>query len=171
MRRVVYWFVALTVALAAVVAFGAGFYSFLRGDTGKPVNFVASAGSPAANVPRTEISAIVLGDSLGRGAGDSTGLGIGGRLDAELRRRKVRAKETVNIAVNGARTADLLRQLESANVRRLLGEANVVIVSIGGNDLWGGSDWRNAPPPDPAAGMDQVLIRVERVVEAVRAAN
>ncbi|HUP47662.1 MAG TPA: GDSL-type esterase/lipase family protein [Thermoanaerobaculia bacterium] len=170
MRRIIYWFLPLTAALAAAVAFGAGFYSFLRGDTGRPVNPVRPAAAVAAE-PREVVSAIVLGDSLGRGAGDPTGLGIGGRLDAELRRRNLAARRTVNVAVSGARTGDLLRQLESANMRRLIGEANVVIVSIGGNDLWGGSDWRNAPPPDPAAVMDEVLDRIERVMSIVRRSN
>ena len=170
MRRLVYWFLPLAVALVAAVAFGAGFYSFLTGSTGTPVNLTPpSAASPAA--PRSDIAAIVLGDSLGRGAGDPTGLGIAGRLDAELGRRGIKARETVNIAVNGAKTADLLRQLERPNVRHLLSEANVIVVSIGGNDLWGGSDWRNAPPPDPAAVMDEVLDRVERVVTIVRNAS
>lgn len=170
MRRIIYWFLPLAAALLAAVAFGAGFYSYLRGDTGKPVDFLPRAETAPAAPPR-EISAIVLGDSLGRGAGDPAGLGIGGRLDAELKRRNLPVRETVNIAVNGARTADLLRQLESTNVRGLLGEANVVIVSIGGNDLWGGSDWRTAPPPDPAAVMDGVLDRVEKVIGIVRASN
>lgn len=171
MRRIVYWFLPLTAALVAAVAFGAGFYSFLSGDTGTPVDFLPRPAETAPAAPAGEVSAIVLGDSLGRGAGDPTGMGIGGRLDEELKRRRMAAKETVNIAVNGALTADLLTRLESANVRRLLGEANVVIVSIGGNDLWGGTEWRNAPPPDPAAVMDDVLERVSQVMGIVREAS
>jgi lysophospholipase L1-like esterase len=83
----------------------------------------------------------------------------------------VRAKRTVNIAVNGARTADLLRQIESRNVQTILGQSNVIVVSIGGNDLWGGTDWRSAPPPDPAAIMNGVLDRMEKVVRTIRADN
>lgn len=171
MRRVLYWFVPLAAAVVAATAFGAGFYSFLRGDTGKPVEFVQPSAAAATSTPRGHVAAIVLGDSLGRGAGDPSGLGIAGRLDAELKRRDMPFRETVNIAVNGARTRDLLRQLESANVRQLLREANAIVISIGGNDLWGGNDWRNSAPPDPAAAMNDVLARVEEVVKAVRAAN
>ena len=170
MRRVLYWFLPFAAAIVAAAAFGAGFYSFLRGDTGRPVDVVAPAAASSA-APRTEIAAIVLGDSLGRGAGDPSGLGIAGRLDAELERRNMKARQTVNIAINGARTRDLLRQLESANVRQLLGEANAIVISIGGNDLWGGNDWRNSAPPDPGAVMDDVLARVEAAVRTVREAN
>ncbi len=170
MRRAFYWYIPLFTALVAAAAFGAGFYSFLTGDTGKPVDF-AAPGGPVTAAPAQTIAPIILGDSLARGAGDSTGLGIGGRLDGELKRRSVPARETVNIAVNGARTPDLLRQLESANVRRLLGEANVIILSIGGNDLWGGNNWREATPPDPEAAMDQVIEQIEQIVKIVRAQN
>jgi lysophospholipase L1-like esterase len=45
------------------------------------------------------------------------------------------------------------------------------VVSIGGNDLWGGNDWRNAAPPDPDAVMSDVLTRIETAIEKIRAAN
>jgi lysophospholipase L1-like esterase len=50
-------------------------------------------------------------------------------------------------------------------------EANVVIVSIGGNDLWGGHDWRTAAPPDPDAAMDDVLQHIEDAIRRIRALN
>ena len=39
------------------------------------------------------------------------------------------------------------------NVQELLRQSNVIVISIGGNDLWGGADWRSAPPPDPEKAM------------------
>ena len=165
MRRFVYWYLPLATALVAAITFGAGFYSFLRGDTGKAVELRPQR---LSEPPVTHsFSPIILGDSLARGTGDTTGLGIGGRLDNELRRRNITASRTINIAVNGARTPDLLAQLQSANVQRLLREANVIIVSIGGNDLWG----PDRVPPNPDAVMDDVLSRIERVVKEVRKAN
>lgn len=166
-----YWYLPLTTALVAAIAFGAGFYSFLRGDTGKPVELRPRLLAESAPAASGMFAPIIIGDSLARGTGDATGLGIGGRLDNELRRRKIGAARTINIAVNGARTPDLLVQLQSANVRRLIAESNVIIVSIGGNDLWGGNDGRAAPPPNPNAVMDDVLGRIERVVKEVRKAN
>lgn len=172
MRRFFYWYLPLLIALAATVVFASGFYSFLRGDIGEPVDLAARKAAPSATAqPQSTITPIILGDSLARGTGDSSGLGIGGRLDQELRRRNIRARKTVNVAVNGARTADLLRQLDSHNVQTILGQANVIIVSIGGNDLWGGTDWRNAPPPNPEAVMNDVLDRMVRVVHSVRAGS
>ena len=127
--------------------------------------------APAPVAPSSTVAPIILGDSLARGAGDESGLGISGRLDEELRRRGVRARRTYNVGVSGARTADLLTLLDRPNVRQLLRESNVIIVSIGGNDLWGGNDWRSAAPPDPDAAMDLVLGRIETAIEKIRAVN
>ena len=170
MRRLLTWYLPLTAALLATTVFAYGFAKWLSGDTGSPVDFVPSESETAA-APRDVVAPIILGDSLARGAGDSAGLGIAGRLDEELRERKIKARRTHNVAVSGARTADLLEVLERPNVQRMLAESNVIIVSIGGNDLWGGSDWRNATPADPDAVMDEVLAKVEQAHERIRAAN
>src|SRR5438270_481305 len=140
-RRFLVWYLPLSAAILAAILFGGGFYSFLRGDIGTSVS-IASPSHVTASAPRQQIAAIILGDSLGRGTGDETGLGIGGRLVDELRKRNVPAKNIVNVAVNGARTIDLIEQLDSHNVQTLIAQSNVVIVSIGGNDFWAANNWR-----------------------------
>jgi lysophospholipase L1-like esterase len=169
MRRFFFWYLPLAAAIVAGCAFAFGFLSFARGNTGEAVDFLPTAAATAR--PAQVIAPILLGDSLARGAGDESGLGISGRLDAELRQRKVRAQSTVNLGVNGSRTVDLQRVLDRPNVKTLLGQANVIILSIGGNDLWGGSDWRSGAPPNPDMVMDDVLARIDKLVATVRAAN
>ena len=170
MRKVLFWYVPVSAALVAVCVFAYGFGSYLRGATGVPVDFAPRANA-SAEPRRAQIAPILLGDSLARGAGDEQGFGIGGRLDQELRRRGLPARRTYNVAVNGARTADLLQVLDRANVQQLLRESNAIIVSIGGNDLWGGNDWRNAEVPDSEAVMDDVLTRIAAAIAKIRAAN
>lgn len=173
MRRFAYWTLPVVVAMIAVSVFAYGFVSYLRGDTGTPVDISPAAMAPAvtATAPPEEVAAMIVGDSLARGAGDEKGLGIPGRLDAELKQRGIKARRTYNVAVSGAKTRDLLAVLDRPNVQGMMRESNVVIVSIGGNDLWGGSDWRNSTPPDPAAVMSDVLSRVEESIRKVRTAN
>lgn len=172
MRRFLFWYLPLFASLLATAVFAYGFVAYLRGDTGEPVELMRPAAmAQAPPAPRALIAPIILGDSLARGAGDERGLGISGRLDQELKRRGVKARRTFNIGVNGARTADLLRQIDAANVQELLRQSNVIVISIGGNDLWGGADWRSAPPPDPEKAMNDVLDRIAAVVERVRGAN
>jgi lysophospholipase L1-like esterase len=170
MRRLLYWYVPLGAALIAAAVFAKGFYSFAAGDTGTPVN-VSVPSRVAGAAPRSgTVVPLILGDSLARGTGDESGLGIGGRLVDELRRRKIDTKNIVNLAINGSRTADLIKQIESHNVQVVLAQSNVIIVSIGGNDLWG-DNWRVAPPPNPQAVIGGVIDHIEKIVKAVRAVN
>lgn len=170
MRKILYWYVPVAAALIAAVVFAHGFYSFARGDTGTPVNIPSPKALPPP-VSTTTIMPIILGDSLAHGTGDEAGLGIGGRLVEDLRARRIPTKEAVNLAVDGARTPDLLDLLQKRNVRVLLAQSNVIIVSIGGNDLWGENNWRNAMPRDPEAVMDGVLQQVTDAIDQIRQAN
>src|SRR5437016_14348322 len=70
-RGLMYWFLPLGAAAVAALLFGAGFYSFLRRDTGSAVTVIAPA-RPEAAAPRATVVPIVLGDSLARGTGDET---------------------------------------------------------------------------------------------------
>jgi lysophospholipase L1-like esterase len=168
MRRVLYWYLPLFAALLSAGVFAWGFVNFLRGDIGTPVD-VAPVRTVTA--PAKELVPLILGDSLARGTGDESGRGIPGRLDEELRTRRIRARRTLNLGINGAKTPDLLRQLESPSVRRLISEASVVIVSIGGNDLWSGADWRTAAPKNPDVVMTDVAGRIEQVISTIRVLN
>lgn len=171
MRRFLFWYLPLFAGLAAVGVFAYGFVSYLAGERGEPVDFLPRTATAATPQQTQLVTPVILGDSLARGAGDERGLGISGRLDSELRRRGIRARRTVNLGVNGSRTRDLLRQLESSNVQRILGESNAIIVSIGGNDLWGGNDWRNVATGEAEARMNDVLGRIDQIVARIRAVN
>lgn len=166
MRRFLYWYLPAFAALIAASLFGYGLVSWLRGDTGTVVDV---APRPVqSSTPRTKLVPLILGDSLARGTGDETGLGIGGRLVDELGRRHLQVQRATNLAVDGARTPDLLQRLKSHNVLEVAAQSNVIVVSIGGNDLWGGTDWRNAPPRDPDAVMARVLDHITEVVKQLR---
>ena len=170
-RRFLFWHLPIAASTLAVCVFAYGFIAYIRGDRGSPVDFLPRAVQPAPAASRAVIAPVILGDSLARGAGDERGLGIGGRLDAELVRRRIPARRTYNLGVNGSRTQDLLRQTESVNVQRILAESNVIILSIGGNDLWGGEEWRSVSTADAEARMNAVLERIESIVQRVRKAN
>ena len=161
----------IVVALFASGVFAAGFYSFVTGDTGEPVAPTPPRLPTNVQPSRTQLVTLVIGDSLARGTGDDSGLGIGGRLVEELKKSHPNVKPAINIAVNGARTPDVEEQLKSHNVQVLIAQSNVIVVSIGGNDLWGGTDWRAVALRDPNRFMADVLNHVTRIVTTIRAAN
>lgn len=176
MRRLLTWQLPITIALIATAIFAAGLFMFVSGRLGEQVGSTP----PASEEPRKPVSILVLGDSLARGVGDTNGLGIGGRLAAELGKSSAPADQPVNLGVNGGRTTDLIDQLGSANVRKLVADANTVIISIGGNDLRifadraAGAQAEGARPPQPMEAMSvmsDVLDRVAKIVTAVREAN
>jgi lysophospholipase L1-like esterase len=111
---------------------------------------------------------VVIGDSVAHGAGDESGRGIARCLDSELQQRGVRNAPSVNYGVNGARTFDVLRRLRNAP---LVKTADMVIVSIGGNDLYGDSMARLRAAVWPEHARRRALAGVSAVVRRVHALN
>lgn len=118
---------------------------------------------PAAPV-RTEPPqrVAILGDSVARGAGDESRRGIGGSLSGVT---------VANLGIDGARTTTVMRHLRSRAVRDALRGADAVILSIGGNDLFGDSQARLLTTFAPELAMHRAEQRVRRVVAAVRREN
>lgn len=108
---------------------------------------------------------VVLGDSLARGAGDETGRGLSGAL-ASLTDARIE-----NLGINGARTAVLMRHLAKAQTRQAVRSAELIIVSIGGNDLFGNSIEKLRSLAAPRVASHLVMARVERVITRIRREN
>ena len=104
----------------------------------------------------------VLGDSVARGAGDERGRGIPGALEEQLQGAAV-----VNLGINSARTFNVRRVLSHEALRF----ADVVVLSIGGNDLYGDSIARLRSTLFPARQQERVAAKVERLVARVRRIN
>jgi len=125
----------------------------------------------AAPLPHSRFSAVVIGDSVAHGAGDERGRGIARDLDDELHARGIDAIATKNLGINGARTRDVLRLLRGANARAAVAGADLVIVSIGGNDLYGDSISRLLTMSWPSHAMERTLDRVADIVATTRRLN
>lgn len=107
---------------------------------------------------------MVLGDSLARGTGDEAGKGFSADvLDAM---KKKAPAEIANLSVNGAESSELKELVGSANVRSLAASADLILVSIGGNDL------SHAVPRGPDPGVrtiEDVSTARRRYAENLRA--
>lgn len=137
------------------------------------VNPAAEATGPAAQdearpqqpVQDGTLRVVALGDSLAKGTGDNTGSGFVRRALTGLQEQGAEVELLGNLAVNGLTTAGLLETLDDTGVQYALKQANVVILSIGGNDLFRGTGILSG-----AAGAGQPA-EAERTGEAAPAAG
>ncbi|MGA7614748.1 MAG: GDSL-type esterase/lipase family protein [Thermoanaerobaculia bacterium] len=175
MRRFFFWTFPTVISVAAAALFGWGFYLALRGDVGTAVGQTPLGPAPAAAenapTPSRPLRLLIMGDSLARGTGDTSGEGLSGSIDAELKRRGIPHQEPVNVAVNGATTKDLLQSLSHPGLQRLIASSQVVVVSIGGNDFFVEQRGARVAPQNPDALIGGVAERVERIVHQIAAAN
>ncbi|WP_161798291.1 GDSL-type esterase/lipase family protein [Aneurinibacillus tyrosinisolvens] len=86
---------------------------------------------------KNKLQIVALGDSLTRGTGDESGLGYVGNMQAGLAEKNKRQVFVLNHGVIGYKTANLLADLQSKeDIRRSIRQADIVTLSIGGNDLF-----------------------------------
>lgn len=79
---------------------------------------------------------VALGDSLARGIGDDGAGGFVGRLRALLATDEKDVPIVINLAVSGATSSDLLQKLLQPGVSETVGKADLLLVSVGGNDAF-----------------------------------
>ncbi|MGG3887481.1 SGNH/GDSL hydrolase family protein [Metabacillus fastidiosus] len=93
--------------------------------------------NPPAFFIARNINIVALGDSLTEGVGDGTKQGgYVGRIEKSLQNEeRVKKLEVDNFGVKGYKTTDLLDKLKEKKVRSKLGKADIIVLSIGGNDV------------------------------------
>jgi len=114
---------------------------------------------------------VVLGDSVARGAGDEKGLGLPGWLHHDLRATANGAASTLNLGINGGRTLNVARLLRQPRARSSIAQADLVVMSIGGNDLYGDSLARLLTTLWPWYQRERTLSKVASLVAQVRQIN
>lgn len=82
-----------------------------------------------------DVRIVGLGDSLTKGSGDSTDQGYIGRLATNIERDTNTTILVENYAVHGRQTPKLYKMLEEDQAKASLAEADLIVMSIGGNDL------------------------------------
>jgi lysophospholipase L1-like esterase len=82
------------------------------------------------------IHIIALGDSLTRGTGDESGKGYVGYVVDELQTKTKQSIHVKNLAIKGHRSAGLASQLQQVEVQRQIKQADIILMTIGGNDLF-----------------------------------
>jgi lysophospholipase L1-like esterase len=83
---------------------------------------------------------VALGDSLTRGTGDESGKGYTGYLTELLKEKTKQEMVMDNLGVNGQTSRQLAAQLGREEVQAQVKAADVLLLSIGGNDLFRGGE-------------------------------
>ncbi|MGH9315565.1 MAG: GDSL-type esterase/lipase family protein, partial [Thermoanaerobaculia bacterium] len=127
------WYVPAAIGCAAAAVFATGFWLALSRSVGQPVG--SEPASVDVSIPKSAGARLllVLGDSLARGTGDESGKGYA--LDVLQFLRKRGAADIANLAINGAESGEVRDLLGRENVRRLAASADLILLSVGGNDL------------------------------------
>ena len=172
MKRALLWFLPAGVAVLMAGVFAAGFAAGVSGRLGVPAaEAVLPTPTPLPAPPAGALRIVALGDSMTRGAGDSTG-GYPERVAREIR-RSGRSVTVENLAVDGFRTADLLRTLDEPYAREEVAGAGLILLSISGNDLTRALP--GVPAGEAAAAPAGLLAGVEadvgKILREIRARN
>jgi len=87
-------------------------------------------------IPR-ELRIASIGDSLTKGVGDETNQGGYTSLLEEklLNEKDVKSVTLENFGVKGHKTTDLLNRLQNEEVQEGIADADIIIITIGGNDI------------------------------------
>ncbi|MED0935197.1 SGNH/GDSL hydrolase family protein [Bacillus mobilis] len=132
--------VILLITIASFCLFAYGFVSGVNDVLNpKASNVIKKTDVEAKEKKKTGTLQIVsLGDSLTRGVGDKEGIGYIGRMKEDLQKDYKQKIALTNLAVSGAKMPDLLKQMESSGAQYSIKQADVIVLTIGGNDLFPG---------------------------------
>ncbi|WP_442593886.1 GDSL-type esterase/lipase family protein [Neobacillus sp. D3-1R] len=115
---------------------------------------------------------IALGDSLTRGTGDEGGKGYIGYLVEQLQEKTKQKITLQNLGVKGFRSKQLLNQVGQEGIKRQVQEADIIIITIGGNDLFqGGQTLLKLNQQNVDKLREQYLVNLKEMIFVLRTAN
>ncbi|NHN32107.1 GDSL family lipase [Paenibacillus sp. S3N08] len=115
---------------------------------------------------------MALGDSLTRGTGDPEGKGYVGYLFDHLKEKLGQEVSVENVGLNGQTAPQLAASLGQGPLQAQIKAANVITVSIGGNDLFkGGQTLSDLDPVKIKAIEDPYMRELDGILQQLRAQN
>ncbi|MFC3745944.1 GDSL-type esterase/lipase family protein [Paenibacillus sp. GCM10012306] len=132
--------ISIATTLVLITGFGYAVSDILYPKGNVPLTTLPQATPAPQNGAVKSFKVVALGDSLAKGTGDNTGNGYVKNTVAGLAASGMSAELLGNMGINGLTTAGLQNNLKEAGVQYSLRQANVILLSIGGNDLFRGAD-------------------------------
>ncbi len=162
--------IAVGLTLLFVFSFVTGANSVLNpAPPNQPEQPTATTQSPSE--ANKNLTIVGLGDSLTRGIGDDSGDGYFGKTKKLLEKELDTTLVSTNLAVSGAKTSDLLPLLEQNGVIYTISQADIIVLTIGANDLSPGASNINSESlktlnPDVtgfAAASQQIITKIRAI--------
>lgn len=93
--------------------------------------------NPWVSLPKksNSVSLLIIGDSIAKGTGDETGKGFSFYLPDYLKNQTPKEVVANTISIDGLHTNSLLELVRGENLKLALAAADLLLISIGGNDL------------------------------------
>lgn len=119
-----------------------------------------------------KLSIVALGDSLTRGIGDDSGQGYVKRLTRTLTDKYNQDISLANLSVSGAKTGDLASLLQTPGANHAISKADIILMTIGGNDLFPGVEGLTAENlADYAPDTDAFETNSRKILDRLREQN
>ncbi|MGE6261084.1 SGNH/GDSL hydrolase family protein [Heyndrickxia sporothermodurans] len=113
-----------------------------------------------------------LGDSLTRGTGDPEGKGYIGYMLDDLKKKSSKKLQLTNSAIKGQTTSQLLSQLQQEEIQRQIKGADIILLTIGGNDLFqGGQALVNLAQYDKKKVEKPYIANLKKIYSTIRSIN
>ncbi|HWO95065.1 MAG TPA: SGNH/GDSL hydrolase family protein [Bacillus sp. (in: firmicutes)] len=139
MRRKWVQFIAVISGLSCllwIVGLGGAMYDYFDKPGKPPV--METENLEASAKEKDQFNVVALGDSLTRGTGDPKGKGYVGALMDHLEEKSDQKIFLSNLGIKGKTSAQLASQVKQKEVQRQVKKADVILITIGGNDLFRG---------------------------------
>ncbi|WP_084146917.1 GDSL-type esterase/lipase family protein [Paenibacillus wynnii] len=155
--------ISIAATLIFIVGFGYAVKDIVYPQGDAPLTSLPQkTGAPDEEVTGI-LKVVAIGDSLAKGTGDNTGSGFVKRAVEGMSEGDQEVNLLGNLGINGLTTLGLQSELNEEGVKYTLRQANTILVSIGGNDLFRGAGIvqsnRNTSPPssdEPPAPTDEL---------------
>ena len=142
MYKKVIWLLLLVISIVLSIVFITGFIASIvvsKSEESVPTEqqLESSTIKPEEGESISEEASeiLILGDSIGFGVGDEENLGIGKRYLDLIDEEDENKRTITNISVPSYESNELVNLIKSAENKASISKANLIIISIGGNDL------------------------------------
>lgn len=151
--------------------FGLGF-AVAEYYTGKPDKIPEKSVVEKKADKKDALHIVALGDSLTRGTGDETGKGYVGILMDEMKKKTKQEVMLTNLGISGQRSDQLKQQIQQTEVMRQIQTADMVLITMGGNDLFRGGQGLLEFNPDDIPGIEQKFLdNMNFIFKQIRTSN